>query len=129
MLPRRKSLFSLLCSSSDNSCFSNCSSLIISLINICLITVGDLEGFYIFRCFFRRNPSLLLDNFPKGLIYVFCHSLCISTNIEMGALFQPIVKFLSFLQHSMLHIMLLLLIPRKGNVRLSQQSFFQILLP
>src|SRR5262249_61713517 len=86
-----------------------------------LLTVAAIPFvcFYFFhvivsRLDFQSPPPL--DNLSKRGIDILRHSLRVSADVEIGALFQPFPKFARRLEHSVLDVNFLRLITRERGI-------------
>src|SRR5262245_36796457 len=68
---------------------------------------------------------MLCVDFLEHPIHIVCHPAGITTDIEVRALLQPRPYLRAFLLHAILHVDLVLLIPREGNVESRKRAIKQ----
>ena len=90
------------------------------LIHVPLVPLLLAQIFYVFRRLFQRFSAFFLDNLVQSNIDVLRHAGSISADKEMRALFQPGKKLLAILQHPVLDINFVRLIPREGGIESGQ---------
>src|SRR2546423_1778264 len=76
---------------------------------------------------FRLHGSLFLSYSNQRLMHVFGHPLGVPANIKVRPLLQPGPKLSGIFQHALLHVNLLLLIARKGDIKAVQVASFLII--
>jgi hypothetical protein len=58
----------------------------------------------------------------QSFIHILGNAACVTANVEMSSLFEPIPELFCILDHAMLHVDLEILIPRKRGIEPSQHT-------
>ncbi len=91
-------------------------------IDVAQVALFSFELSYEIRRTVRAQAARLLGHAKQGSVHVLSHALRIAADVEARAILQPSPQLSGLLEHAVLHVDLLLLVPGEGQIEAGESS-------